>query len=153
MKLFIFKLCEQNLIKEKEKNSIDSIDFSFQTSFLVLLWMNRNQSVRITSIPRPRKYKRQLKVIRIVFVNRFFLFFFTVVEPFRNQSQDEYIRTQSQSTSSLVHIYPWTTLTHKDRIHRSKEFLSNSSPSFDVVERSVKYTLKLVIHRLLVSVL
>jgi len=143
MKLFIFKLREQNLIKEKEKNSIDSIDFSFQTSFLVLLWMNRNQSVRITSIPRPRKYKRQLKVIRIVFVNR----------PFRNQSQDEYIRTQSQSTSSLVHICPWTTLTHRDRIHRSKEFLSNSSLPFDVVERSVKYTLKLVIHRLLVSVL
>ncbi|CAF3783213.1 unnamed protein product [Rotaria sp. Silwood1] len=101
--------------------------------------MKRYQSVRVTFVPKPTKYRTQSKV-----------------EPIRSQPRYEDTGTSSSSSSSS-HIHPWTTsvrsfqqpLTTKstkglteNKTHRSKKFLSNSSTSFDVIQQTMKNTSK-----------
>ncbi|CAF1242327.1 unnamed protein product [Rotaria sordida] len=100
--------------------------------------MNRYQSARVTFVPKPTKYLAQSKV-----------------EPVRSQLRCEDTVTSSPLSS---HIHPWTismnsfqqplTTTKsmkrliENKTHRSKEFLSNSSTSFDVIQQTMKNTSK-----------
>ncbi|CAF2919482.1 unnamed protein product [Rotaria sp. Silwood2] len=99
--------------------------------------MNTYQSTRVTFVPKPTKYRTQLKV-----------------EPVRSQPHCEDTGT-SPSLSSHIHL--WTTsmnsfqqpLTSKsmkrlieNKTHRSKEFLLNSSTYFDMVQQTMKNTSK-----------